>query len=245
MSGIRTAPCNGITMAYETFGDPDDVPILLVMGLGTQMLAWRDGFCALLAERGHYVIRFDNRDMGLSTHFDDAAKAQPVAAFLGRRPLYLLTDMADDTAGLIGELGLASVHVVGVSMGGCISQELTLAHPDLIRSLTSMSSSTGVPPGRPPAARHRSADGTAEDAPPTGTQAIELSLATWRRIGSPGYPLDVDRVRRMAGMAYDRRYDPAGGARQFAAILGTPGPHRAHSVRSACPPWCCTARRTR
>ena len=142
MSGIRTAQCNGITLAYETFGDPDDVPILLVMGLGTQMLAWPDEFCAMLVERGHYVIRFDNRDMGLSTHFDDAAKAQPVSAFLGRRPLYLLTDMAADTADLIGELGLPSVHVVGVSMGGCISQELTLARPDLIRSLTSMSSST-------------------------------------------------------------------------------------------------------
>ena len=221
MSGIRTAQRNGITLAYETFGDPGDVPILLVMGLGTQMLAWPDEFCAMLVERGHYVVRFDNRDMGLSTHFDDAAKAQPVAAFLGRRPLYLLTDMAADTAGLITELGLPSVHVVGVSMGGCISQELTLARPDLVRSLTSMSSSTASRRvGRPRfdiAARMITAKRAVDR-----EQAIEMSLATWRRIGSPGYPLDVERIRRMAGIAYDRRYDPRGGARQFAAILGTP-----------------------
>ena len=99
--GIQTAPANGITIAYETFGDAADVPILLVMGLGTQMLAWRDGFCRLLADRGHYVIRFDNRDIGLSTHLDDEPPGKPIAAFLGRKPAYLVPDMAEDTAGLI------------------------------------------------------------------------------------------------------------------------------------------------
>ena len=155
MSGIRTAQCNGITLAYETFGDPDDVPILLVMGLGTQMLAWPDEFCAMLVERGHYVVRFDNRDMGLSTHFDDAATAQPVAAFLGRRPLYLLTDMAADTAGLIDRARLAQcpcrrrldgrLHQSGTDPGAPGPGP----QPDLDVI------EHRVPPGRPPAVRHR------------------------------------------------------------------------------------------
>ena len=143
MSAVRVVPSNGIDIAYETFGDASDVPVLLVMGLGGQMVAWDDEFCALLAGCGHYVIRFDNRDIGLSTHLDQAASGKPVSAFLGRRPAYLIADMAQDAAGLIEQLDVGSVHVVGVSMGGCISQALTLAHPEQVRSLTSMSSSTG------------------------------------------------------------------------------------------------------
>jgi pimeloyl-ACP methyl ester carboxylesterase len=221
MSEIRTAPSNGITIAYETFGDPGAVPILLVMGLGTQMIAWRDGFCALLAERGHYVIRFDNRDVGLSTHLDEAKPGQPVAAFLGRPAAYLVPDMADDAAGLITELGVGGVHVVGVSMGGCISQALTLAHPQLVRSLTSISSSTGSRRvGRP---RFDVAARMLVRRPAANRdEAIALSVATWRRIGSPAYPFDLAAIQAIAGEAYDRRYDPAGGARQFAAILGSP-----------------------
>ena len=219
--GIQTAPANGITIAYETFGDPADVPVLLVMGLGAQMLAWRDGFCRLLADRGHYVIRFDNRDIGLSTHLDDEPPGKPIAAFLGRKPAYLVPDMAADTAGLIEQLSVESVHVVGISMGGCISQSLAIAHPELVRSLTSISSSTGSRrAGRPrfDIARYMVARKPAKDR----DEAIALSVETWRRIGSPGYPYDVKMVQQLAGEAYDRRYDPAGGARQFAAILGSP-----------------------
>jgi pimeloyl-ACP methyl ester carboxylesterase len=221
MSEIRTAPSNGITLAYETFGDPGAVPVLLVMGLGTQMIAWRDGFCALLAARGHYVTRFDNRDIGLSTHLDEAKPGQPVAAFLGRPAAYLVSDMADDAAGLIAELGVGSVHVVGVSMGGCISQSLTLTHPQLVRSLTSISSSTGSRRvGRP---RFDVAVRMLVRRPAANREeAIALSVATWRRIGSPTYPFDLAAIEAIAGEAYDRRYDPAGGARQFAAILGSP-----------------------
>jgi pimeloyl-ACP methyl ester carboxylesterase len=220
MTGIQTAPANGITIAYETFGDAADLPILLVMGLGTQMMAWRDGFCRMLAHRGHHVIRFDNRDIGLSTHLDDQPPGKPIAAFLGRRPAYLVPDMAEDTAGLIDELGVGSVHAVGVSMGGCISQSLTIAHPELVRSLTSISSSTGSRRvGRPrfDIARYMVVRRPAKDR----DEAIALSVATWQRIGSPGYPFDLDTVQQLAGEAYDRRYDPAGGARQFAAILGS------------------------
>ena len=221
MSEIRTASSNGITIAYETFGDPGAVPILLVMGLGTQMIAWRDGFCAMLAERGHYVTRFDNRDIGLSTHLDDAKPGQPVTAFFGRTPAYLVPDMADDAAGLITELGVGSAHVVGVSMGGCISQSLTLAHPQLVRSLTSISSSTGSRRvGRP---RFDVAARMLVRRPAANREeAVALSVATWRRIGSPVYPFDLTAIQAIAGEAYDRGYDPAGGARQFAAILGSP-----------------------
>jgi len=221
MSAVRTVPSNGIDIAYETFGERSHVPVLLVMGLGGQMVAWDDEFCAILAERGHYVIRFDNRDIGLSTHLDQAAPGKPVSAFLGRRPAYLIEDMARDAAGLVEQLDVGGVHVVGVSMGGCISQALTLAHPGLVRSLTSMSSSTGsrrvghprldvvgkLLLGKPAKSR---------------AEAIALSESMFRRIGSPGYPIDVERLSRIAGLAYDRRYDPAGSARQFAAILGSP-----------------------
>ncbi len=218
---IRTVPSNGITLAYETFGDPDAVPVLLVMGLGTQMLAWHDGFCELLADRGHYVIRFDNRDIGLSTHLRDERPGRPIAAFVGRKPAYLIPDMADDAAGLVEQLLPDGAHVVGVSMGGCISQALAIQRPDLVRSLTSMSSSTASRRvGRPrldiaAMMLFRRAAGSREE-------AIAASIDTWRRIGSPGYPFDRERAERLAGEAYDRCYDPAGVSRQFAAILGTP-----------------------
>lgn len=221
MSEIRTAPSNGITIAYQTFGDESAVPILLIMGLGTQMIGWRDGFCELLAERGHYVIRFDNRDIGLSTHLDQAAPGRPIAAFAGRRPAYLIADMADDAAGLVTALELPSVHVVGVSMGGCISQQLAIAHPELVRSLTSISSSTGSRRvGRP----HLEVAARMVLRRPAAnrTEAIAAGVKLWQRIGSPGYPVDIDLVGQLIGEAYDRRFDPVGGSRQFAAILGSP-----------------------
>ena len=221
MSAVRVVPSNGIDIAYETFGDASDVPVLLVMGLGGQMVAWDDEFCALLAGCGHYVIRFDNRDIGLSTHLDQAASGKPVSAFLGRRPAYLIADMAQDAAGLIEQLDVGSVHVVGVSMGGCISQALTLAHPEQVRSLTSMSSSTGSR-----RVGHPRLDVVAtlllRKPGKNRDEAIALSESMFRRIGSPGYQFDAKRLRRTAGLAYDRRYDPAGVGRQFAAILGSP-----------------------
>jgi pimeloyl-ACP methyl ester carboxylesterase len=220
-SGVRDASVNGVTLAYETFGDSAAPPVLLVMGLGTQMIAWHDVFCEMLADQGHHVIRFDNRDIGLSTHLDDLPPGKPVGAFLGRRPSYLVPDMADDAAALLAELTPEGAHVVGVSMGGCISQSLTLRHPSLVRSLTSISSSTGSRRvGRPRLDIARTM--ITRRAASSREEAIALSVATWRRIGSPGYPFDLARVERLAGEAYDRRYDPAGVSRQFAAILGSP-----------------------
>ena len=132
-----TVTANGLQFAYETFGDPQQPPLLLVMGLGTQMLGWPDGFCRDLADAGFHVIRFDNRDVGLSTHLDDLPAPSPVSVTLRRsRPAYRLDDLAADTIGLLDALGIDRVHLVGASMGGFISQLVALQVPARIASLT-------------------------------------------------------------------------------------------------------------
>ena len=125
---IRRAPVNGIEIAYETFGDPNDPALLLVMGLGTQMIAWPDAMCETLAASGLHVIRYDNRDVGLSTHIDAPAPSIP-DMLLRRNTPYQITDMADDAVGLVDHLGIDRYHLVGVSMGGFISQTIALASP--------------------------------------------------------------------------------------------------------------------
>ncbi len=220
--GVSTVESNGMQIAYEVFGEAGDVPVLLIMGLGTQMLAWPEDFCRQLADRGHQVVRFDNRDVGLSTHLDAAGPGKPVGSLLGlAKPAYRLVDMANDAAGLIEALGWSSAHVVGVSMGGMIAQNLVLLRPDLVRSLTSISSTTGsllVGRPRPDVLAHLMRAKPAADR----EGAIANSLAMYGKIHSIGFPSDVDRIREIAGIAFDRRYDPAGGARQFAAILAAP-----------------------
>jgi len=214
-----TVAANGIEIAYETFGAASDAPILLVMGLGSQMLAWPDELCADLAARGYFVIRFDNRDVGLSTHLRELSSPSPLGAFLNRRrPPYRVEDMADDAAGLLDGLKLASAHVVGISMGGFIAQELVLRRPERVRSLTLMMTSTGSRRvGRPMPrvvarlTRRRAAVDRAD--------AVKAVVETFRLIGSPAYPLDEARLRDIAGRAYDRSYDPGGYLRQLAAVL--------------------------
>jgi pimeloyl-ACP methyl ester carboxylesterase len=220
--GIQRAPVGGgIELAYERFGDPADPPLLLVMGLATQMLGWPDELCAGLAERGLHVIRFDNRDIGLSTHLHDAPPPDMAAAMTGdtSSASYTLSDMARDTAGLLDALGLDSAHVVGASMGGMIAQTLAIEHPARVRTLTSIMSTTGDP----------GVGGANEEAlgvllaPPARDRAaaIERTLATYRVIGSPAYELDEPALRERAGLAFDRAYDPAGVARQLLAILAS------------------------
>lgn len=222
MNSVRTASANGMEIAFETFGASTGTPVLLVMGLATQMMGWPTEFCRSLAERGHFVVRFDNRDVGLSTHVDSVGDAQPLHALLGlREPPYRLTDMAKDAAGLIGALGWESAHVVGVSMGGMIAQTLTLLRPDLVRSLTSISSTTGsllVGKPRPDVLVKLVTGRIATDR----EGAIANNLAIYRKIRSPGFPEDLARAGELAGTSYDRHYDPAGGRRQFAAILAAP-----------------------
>ncbi len=219
---VPRVSANGIEIAYESFGDPAGKPVLLIMGLGTQMLAWPDEFCRQLADRGNFVVRFDNRDVGLSSHFDTAGRGRPLRSLLGlTEPTYRLVDMARDAAGLIAALGWSGAHVVGVSMGGMIAQNLALLRPDLVLSLTSISSTTGsLAVGRP---RWDVLAKMVTARPATSReQGIANSMAMYAKIRSVGFPSDFDRIRALAGVAYDRRYDPAGGARQFSAILAAP-----------------------
>ena len=212
---------NGIELEYDSFGSTQDRPLLLIMGLGGQSIMWEEGFCEALAERGHYVVRYDNRDVGLSTKFDSAGipnvveLMQPGAA--GATVPYTLDDMADDAAGLLDALGLDTAHVCGASMGGMIAQTVAIRHGRRLRSLTSIMSSTGnpsLPPAKPEAM-------AVLMTPPPSDRAGSLDSAarTWRTIGSPGFPFDEARIRARAGRLYDRSFHPQGTARQLAAIL--------------------------
>ncbi len=214
----RRAHVNGIELAYETIGDPGAPPVVLVMGLGTQLLGWPDAFCADLAARGFGVVRFDNRDIGMSTHLDGWPVPNVLAVAAGRRrPAYRLDDLATDTEGLIDALGRGPVHLVGASMGGFIAQLVAVRRPELVRTLTLMMTSTGYRwVGRPTAAvlstlLRRKPATTRED-------AIAASVSMFRLIGSPGYPFDEALVRDIAGRSYDRGYNPAGQRRQLGAV---------------------------
>jgi pimeloyl-ACP methyl ester carboxylesterase len=214
---VKTMPANGIDLAYETFGDEDARPLLLVMGLGTQMLAWHDDLCALLVDRGFFVVRFDNRDIGLSTHLHDAPAPNLMAALGGdtSSASYRLEDMADDTAALLDALGIDSAHVVGASMGGMIAQTLVITHPERVRSLTSIMSTSSPAIGSPT----QEALAVLLAAPATSREdAVQRAITSYRVIGSPGYPLDEEWLADIAGTAYDRGYDPVGVARQLLAI---------------------------
>src|SRR5260370_1110051 len=138
------ASANGIELEYQTCGDPGDQPLVLISGLATQMISWQESFCELLASRGFFVIRFDNRDVGLSTWMDGAGPPDLAAAFQGEgHPAYQLDDMADDVAGLLDSLGIPAAHLVGASMGGFIAQLVAINHPDRVLSLTSIMSGPG------------------------------------------------------------------------------------------------------
>jgi pimeloyl-ACP methyl ester carboxylesterase len=214
----RLAPANGIEIAYQEMGDPADPAMLLIMGLGTQMIAWDESLCEMLADRGFRVIRFDNRDIGRSTKIDEAGVPSRLDLILGRRATapYLLSDMAADTTALMDHLGIEAGHVVGVSMGGMIAQTMAIERPERVLSLTSMMSTTGrrwmeFPTWRAfavlmtPARRERDT-------------YIEQAVKTFRVIGSPGYPMDEERLREVVGASYDRGHRPSGVLRQMHAI---------------------------
>ncbi len=223
----------GVTLCYETFGDPGDPPVLLVMGLGTQMIGWHEDFCAELADRGLHVVRFDNRDAGRSTHFPGRP---PTLAQLAHRRFpthhYGLEDMAADAAGLLRELDLAPAHVVGASMGGMIAQTLAAEHPELVRSLVSIMSTTGSRwSGQPALALYRH---VLRRAPAERSAYIEHVTRLFGIIGSPGFPRDDAHVREFAGRSYDRDADRAATGRQLAAILAS-GDRTAQLRRIAAP----------
>jgi pimeloyl-ACP methyl ester carboxylesterase len=214
---VQTAPANGIEIAYETFGDPGGRSLLLVMGLGTQMLAWHEEFCGALVDLGFHVVRYDNRDTGLSTHLHDAPPPDVMAALSGdtSSASYTLEDLADDAVALLDHLGIDRAHVVGASMGGMIAQTVAIRHPARVASLTSIMSTPSPAVGSPTQEAM-----AALLAPPATSrdEALQRARATYEVIGSPGYPLDVAWLETISGEAYDRAYDPAGMARQLLAI---------------------------
>jgi len=215
------APANGIELAYQEMGDPDGEPLLLVMGLATQMIAWDEGFCALLAERGFRVIRFDNRDVGRSTWLDSAGVSSRLEMISGRRATapYLLRDMARDAVGLLDHLEIDAAHLVGASMGGMIVQTAAIEHSRRVRSLVSIMSTTGSRRVPPPRWR---AFGALLGAPPRSREeAVERTVRTFRAIGSPGYPFDEDRIREIAARSWERGISVAGAGRQLHAITAS------------------------
>ena len=217
----QMAPANGIELCYQEMGDPDGEPLLLVMGLATQMIAWSEDFCALLAERGFRVVRFDNRDIGRSTKIRAAGVPNVLEMAIGRRDSapYLLRDMAADTFGLMDHLGIDSAHLVGASMGGMIVQQCAIEEPRRVRSLTSIMSTTGSRRVGHPSYR---TFGLLLSKPPREREAmIERVVKTFRLIGSPGYPFEEERVREIAGLSYDRGHSEAGVARQLHAITAS------------------------
>lgn len=213
---------NGITLEFDTFGERGSRPLLLVMGLGAQMIHWRDGFCELLADRDHFVIRFDNRDSGLSEKFGHLGipdMGEMAARLMAGEPAqapYALDDMAADAFGLLDELEVEAAHICGASMGGMIVQAMALNAPERIRSLTSIMSSTGNP--ELPSSTDEAIAAMLSPPATSREEAIERTVSVGQVIGSPGYRAAEVDARARAAEGYDRSFYPEGVARQMAAI---------------------------
>ncbi|BBX31934.1 alpha/beta hydrolase [Mycolicibacterium mageritense DSM 44476 = CIP 104973] len=211
----------GIRLCYEQFGDPADPPIVLIAGLGQQLHSWPLGFVTALADRGYRVTRFDNRDVGRSSHMTFRAP-HPVAILRGGNDSrqYHLGDMARDTVGLLDALGYPDAHLVGVSMGGMIAHTVAAHHPGRVRTLTSIMSNTGAPRiGRPALSTWLR---MATRRPPRNREeAVEGAVKMFRHIGSHGFPFDEAWVREKAGTDWDRDQSQAGVARQLAGIFAS------------------------
>ena len=220
-SGEQIAPVGELELCYETFGERSDPAVLLIMGLGTQMIGWREEFCEGLAARGFFVVRFDNRDVGRSTRLDQLPV--PTTWQLVRRDKsaarYTLEDMAADAVGLLDHLGIERANVVGASMGSMIAQTLAATHPDRVSSLVSIMGNTGARTSGQPTLRMSKA--LLSVAPEDRDGYVEHMVKTFELIGSPGFERDEAELRRFANTAFDRGRSPAGGARQLAAILAS------------------------
>ncbi|MEW2222867.1 alpha/beta hydrolase [Streptomyces sp. NPDC006990] len=222
MSVVAVSP--EVSIAYESFGDPGDPPVLLVMGFGAQLLGWHEDFCRALADRGRYVIRYDNRDCGLSTKFDDhpvdvgeflaAVSSGDMPAALEMVP-YRLVDMADDGLGLLTELGIERAHVVGASMGGMIAQTMAHSRPERVLTLTSMMSSTGEDEYGRSSPQARAVVSGPKPADREGYVAAAEKELVWasKRYGNGAV------LRELAAASYDRAYYPAGLGRQLGAMV--------------------------
>jgi pimeloyl-ACP methyl ester carboxylesterase len=232
-SGESTVRVGEIDVCYETFGSPEDPPMLLVMGLASQMILWDEDFCEQLAAEGFWVIRFDNRDIGRSTILREAHVPTRWQLTI-RDPkgaAYSLDEMAADAIGLMDHLEIEAAHVVGVSMGGMLAQLLAIKYPDRVLSLVSIMSTTGNRrvgwPNPRMALRMLRRPARGRDA------YIEDHVATYRAIGSKApFDFEEERKRERAGRCFDRGFDPRGSARQLAAILAAPDrTEQLHDVR--------------
>ena len=217
---IGTVRANNINICFETFGRPSDPALLLVMGLGVQLIEWDPDFVKAFADRGLYTIRFDNRDTGLSTHFDHIT---PDVAATRRgdhtTAPYTLYDMADDAVALLDALGVAQAHVLGASMGGMIAQSIAIRHPDRVLSLCSIMSTPGDPAvGRP---TPEALAALTAPAPATRAEIIDAAVTRGQIMRGGGFPFDEAGIRRRAAAAYDRAHDPAGKARQQSAVIAS------------------------
>jgi pimeloyl-ACP methyl ester carboxylesterase len=220
---MAQAPINGITLEYETFGDPGGRPLILIMGLGTQMISWPDEFCLKLAAAGHHVVRFDNRDVGLSTHLhgvgvphiaqilQDIASGRPVC------PPYELSDMAVDALGLMDALKMEKAHVCGLSMGGYIAQILAIDYPRRLHSLISMQSSTGA--ADLPASRPGVREAMIQPAPAQRGGYIDYMVTLHRLFSGGSDKFDPAFQADISARAFARAFHPAGVARHYAAVL--------------------------
>ena len=220
---MSSVTANGIQVEYETFGNPSGRPLLLIIGFSGQMIEWDEDLCKDLAKRGHYVIRFDNRDTGLSTKFDGAGVPN-IGETIGKimkgeeiKPPYTLEDMADDGVGLLDALGIQKAHICGMSMGGMIAQTIAIRHPSRVLSLISIYSTTGNRKLPQPKAEVL---GLLMSPPPNKRQAyIEHTLKLLKAIAGPGFGVDEAWTRKIMGESFDRSFCPQGAARQFVAIL--------------------------
>jgi pimeloyl-ACP methyl ester carboxylesterase len=214
---------NGIQIEYDTFGEVGSKPLLMIKGVGQQMITWSEDFCSLLAQAGHYVIRYDHRDVGLSSKLENektpelAEIVTAVAQGQKIKPPYTLDDMAADSIGLLDALGIEKAHVCGMSMGSAIAQVLTISYPSRVLSLTLMMTSTGNPdvPSTKP-------EGLAAILAPQPDQReayIDHHLKTFRILSSPKFPFNEEKHRQLAGRLFDRSYYPVGMNRHFLAVL--------------------------
>lgn len=215
---------NGIKIEYETHGDPAHPPMLLIMGLGMQLTRWPIELVDALVARGYYVIRHDNRDIGLSTHFDEAGKPSlprvVLTRLFGIRPrlAYYLSDMADDAVGLLDALKIERAHIVGASMGGMIAQHVAARYPERTRSLTSVMSTTGRR-GLPRATPEAMAVLTDRPLKADLANIVEFGVKAARAVGSPAFPAPEARLREKTTLDFHRSFHPIGALRQMAAIV--------------------------
>jgi pimeloyl-ACP methyl ester carboxylesterase len=220
---MPSVSANAIQLEYETFGESTSPPLLLIIGLADQLISWDEELCKQLAQQGHYVIRYDNRDAGLSSKIEEAGVPDLMRTIESLmkgeaiNPPYTIEDMAEDAVGLLDALGIEKAHVCGMSMGGMIAQALAIRHPQRVLSLISIYSTTGNPKLPQPKPEVMQVLLTP---PPEEREAnIEFTVKVFRTIAGPGFPFDEEWHRKRAGWAYDRAFYPQGAARQLVAIL--------------------------